>query len=337
MAELFRKNGGRSNALRTGPVVTRPEPRIVLDPEVERRLAGIRFHFPESMAGRLTGVHRSAQPGVSVEFSDHKEYSPGDDIRQLNWKVYARSDKFYVRQFAKDTHAAVCLVLDCSGSMFYRSEAVRVTKAEHAAGLALALCYLFLRQNDSVGLLAVRGSHMTDFVPPRSHASQLVTVQEHLDAAVTGKAASSDHHEGPTSLAEGLEFLVSRRTRRSAVIVLSDLFMELEEFLPYLRYLVAGGSHVWLVQVLDPSELDLHPGKSERTFPFQGAVFFRSAETGHGILMDARLARADYLARFNAYQDDLRERCAEAGIEFSPCNTDTAPSEFILEHLTRRR
>jgi uncharacterized protein (DUF58 family) len=337
LAEPIRRNGSSGKLPPAGREAAPPEPLIVLDPEVERRLAGIRFHFPESMDGRLTGVHRSAQPGVSVEFSDHKEYSPGDDIRHLNWKVYARSDKFYVRQFAKDTHATVCLVLDCSGSMFYRSQTVERSKAEHAAGLALALCYLFLRQNDSVGLLSVRGHRLTDFVPPRSHASQLVTVQEHLDRAVTGKAASPDHNEGPTSLAEGLEFLVSRRTRRSAVIVLSDLFMDTPEFLPYLRYLKSGGSHVWLVQVLDPAELDLHPGKTERTFPFQGAMFFRSVETGHGILMDARLARADYLARFKAFQDDLHERCAEAGIELSQCNTDTAPAEFILEHLKRRR
>lgn len=288
------------------------------------------------MDGRLTGVHRSAQPGVSVEFSDHKEYSPGDDIRRLNWKVLARSDKFYVRQFAKDTHANVCLVLDRSGSMDYRSGLSPDTKSIYASRLALILSYLFLRQNDAVGLLAVRGKHIETFVPPRSHPSHLLNLQDYLESDAR-QHRSRGGHEGPTSLAEGLEFLISGRVARSAVIVVSDLFVKPEELFPHLAYLKSSGNFVSLIQVLDPSEFDFDQTDRPRTFPFQGSMRFRSNETGHGIMMDSRLARPEYIRKFTAYLEETQHRCAEYGIGLSRCNTDDDPVKFILEVLSRQR
>jgi len=313
---------------------SRSEP--LLSPEIERRLTGIRFNFAHFMDGRLTGVHRSAQPGVSVEFSDHKEYSPGDDIRRLNWKLLARSDKFYVRQFAKDTHANVCLVLDRSGSMDYHSDLAQDTKVRYASRLALILSYLFLRQNDAVGLLAVRGRHMETFVPPRSHPSHLLNIQDYLEDEDRHER-TRERQEGPTSLAEGLEYLISGRVARSAVIVLSDLFVKQEELFPYLAYLKSSGNFVSLIQVLDPAEYDFGGEGKPRTFPFQGSMLFRSNETGHGIMMDSRLARPEYVRKFSRFLDGTRHRCAEYGIGLSQCNTDDDPVKFILEVLSRQR
>ncbi len=311
-------------------------PERLLVPDMERRLTGLRFRFTQSVDGRLTGIHRSAQPGISVEFSDHKEYSPGDDIRHLNWKVYASSDKFYVRQFAKDTHANVYLVIDLSRSMAYRSEEGPESKAVLAARLAVCLASIFLRQNDAVGLLTVRGEHLEQVMPPRSHASQLLAIEESLTHALGAQGRAG--HEGPTSLVEALEYLIiSKRLARSAVILISDFFFDPDPFFPYLTYLKARGNFVWMLQVLDPAEFDLRIGGRSRTFPFSGTRVFRSNETGQGVLMESDLARPDYVAKFKDFLQELLARCAEAGIEWSGCNTDRAVVDFLVDFLLGRK
>lgn len=311
-------------------------PASLLTPDMERRLAGLRFNIPYSMDGRLAGVHRSAQPGVSVEFADHKEYSPGDDIRHLDWKAYARFDRFYVRQFTRDTHANVYLVLDSSGSMDYTSGYAADTKLHYSVKLAAILSYLFLRQNDAVGLLTVRGRKLTHFLPARSHPSHLMAVQEQL-ARVLSPDSREEGHEGPTSPADAMEFLVARRLIRNAVIVLSDFFYDAEELFPYLAYLKATGNFCWLIQVLDPAEFDVGAPGPGRTFPFEGTTVFRSNETGHGIMMDPKLARQDYISRFAEFMRGLDDLCAEGGIELSRGNSDLDPVEFVLKYLLERR
>ena len=315
-----------------GPTV----PARLLTPDVESRLTALRFLFSRTVDGRLTGVHRSAQPGVSVEFSDHKEYSPGDDIRRLNWKVYARSDKFYVRQFAKDTHANVYLLLDLSGSMRYGSSEAPFSKAVSAARLAVSLTSIFLRQNDAVGLLTIRGDKLEQIVPARSHASQLVAVEETLQQALADPG--KHHHEGPTSLIPALEYLIiSKRLARGAVFILSDFFVDLDSLFPYLNYLKAAGNYVWLVHLLDPAEFDFATTGKTRTFPFAGTRVFRSNETGLGVLMESELARPDYVSRFRSYLDSLHQRCAENALDWSGCNSDRDPVEFLVEYLQERK
>jgi uncharacterized protein (DUF58 family) len=319
-----------------GPGGENTRPGRLLTPDIEQRLTALRFHFSRPVDGRLTGVHRSAQPGISVEFSDHKEYSPGDDIRHLNWKVYARSDKFYVRQFAKDTHANIHLVVDLSDSMTYRSSETDQSKASSAARLAVSLTSIFLRQNDAVGLLTIQGNKLDQIVPPRSHASQLVAVEETLQQALAPRSRRSA--EGPTSMVSALEYLIiSRRLTRSAVIILSDLFVDQDVLFPYLTYLKAGGNFVWLVQVLDPAEFDFAAEGKGRTFPFAGTRVFRSPETGQGVLMESELARPDYVAKFKGFLESLHQRCAENGLEWSGCNSDRDPVEFLVEYLQERK
>lgn len=310
-------------------------PASLLTPEVERKLAGLRFNISYSMDGRLSGVHRSAQTGVSVEFSDHKEYSPGDDIRHLDWKAYARFDRFYVRQFTKDTHANVHLLLDTSGSMDYVSPYSSLTKLSYSARLTAMLAYIFLRQNDAVGLLTIRGQHPVHVLPARSHPSHLIAIQEHLKE-VLANPPQNDGSEGPTSLAEGLEYLVSTRAMRHAVIVISDFFLDMDSLFPYLSYLKSNGNFCWLIHVLDPAEFD-GAGDGRRAFPFEGSMLLRSNETGQGVLMDSKLARADYVSRFRDFLEELDGRSAERGIELSRCNTDVDPVEFIVRFLQESR
>lgn len=310
---------------------------LVLTPEMERKLTGVRFYFPRSMDGRLAGVHHSPQSGASVEFSDHKEYSPGDDIRHVNWKAFGRCDKFYVRQFAKDTHASVYFVLDASLSMQYRSDFAPESKAVFAARLALALSHVFLHQNDAVGLLVVRGRKLTDFVPARSHGSHLLNLRARLRNTMVEVREHPEHHEGLTSLREGLEFLISYRVARAAVVIISDFLIELDELFSYLAYLKGAGNFVWLIQLLDPAEYDMSSPGSDRTFPFEGAVLFKSRETAASVSMDTLLARPHFMARLRSFLDTLENKCAEIGIELRRCNTDMDLVEFLLKHLLERR
>ena len=308
----------------------------LLTPEMERRLSSLRFPMAQFMDGRLTGVHRSAQPGISVEYADHREYAPGDDIRHLDWKACARSEKFHVRQFTRDTHAVVYIVLDTSASMRFGSEAL--TKLQFAARVVSSLAYLFLRQNDAVGLLTTRGGELTGFTPARSHPSHLLTVRETI-GEVLRTDASAGSPEGPTSLVEPLVYLLNKRLGHSGVIVVSDFFVDPGALFPYLAYLRARNNFCWLVQVLDPSEYDLREGPafSDRTFPYDGMMFFRCPENGQGIMMDSKLARPGYVGRFRDYLSDLRRRSSEIRVEYEACNTDGDAVEFILRHLSERR
>lgn len=288
------------------------------------------------MSGRLTGVHRSAQPGISVEFSDHKEYSPGDDIRHLNWKLFARSNKYYVRQFARETHATVRLLVDCSGSMDYRSSFASDTKAFCAARLAALLAYVFLRQKDAVGLLTVSGREHGDYLQPRSHPSHIVPLQEALRRTLPGSSEESGQ-ERATSFSHALEFLIAHKIGHSALIVFSDLFVDPDELFPYLAYLRSGGAFVWLIQLLDPAEWDLSNPAGPRTFPFDGARRFSSRESSIALLMDSALARPAYLARFQRMLQLQQERAAEGGIELSRGNTDEDPVDFLMRYLLERK
>jgi len=163
-----------------------------------------------------------------------------------------------------------------------------------------------------------------------------MAVQEEL-ARVLSSDAREEGHEGPTSPAEAMEFLVARRIIRNAVIVLSDFFYDSDDLFPYLAYLKANGNFCWLIQVLDPAEFDVGGAGRARTFPFEGTTVFRSNETGHGIMMDPKLARQDYISRFADFMKGLDDQCAEGGIELSRGNTDLDPVEFVLKYLLEKR
>lgn len=286
------------------------------------------------MDGRLSGLHYSAQPGASVEFAEHKEYSPGDDLRHMNWKAYARSNKFYVRQFTKETHTSFHIVLDASSSMRFGSGFAPYSKLEYACRLSLALSHVLLHQNDGVGLLALRGGAVRDYVPPRSHPSHLVVLEEALHRL------SKEHHEskaeGWTDFVGAMEFLVGLRLHRSAILLVTDLFTELDPLFPYLAYLASQGNYIWMAHVLDPAEYDSSTPDSSRTLPFDGTLFLRSEETGHSVLMDCRLNRRDYLERFGQYLETVREKCAEARVRYHLANTDVDPVEFLLRSVMER-
>jgi len=321
----------------------KPQPgdleRLYLTPEMEHQLAGLRFPIPVTVEGRLAGVHASPQPGASVEFAEHKEYEPGDDLRHINWKAYARTDEFHIRQFTRDTHAEVYLVLDESGSMDYRSQHAPESKLSFASRLATALAYVFLRQNDSVGLLTLSGRGLTNIVPARSHPSQLINIQAVLSDLFEQHRTRESRVEGASEieLEQGLNFLSSRHLRHSAVIVISDLFMDETMLFRFLSNLRVLSNYCWLIHVLDPAEWDLEKSPASRTFPFDGTILFRSPETGAGLLMDARVGRGAYVTRFSSWLDGLQAKCGELRVKYGTCNTDYEPLHVILQMIADKK
>ncbi len=310
----------------------------LLAADVERRLASVRFPIRTWLDGRLTGVHSSPQPGVSVEFAEHKEYAPGDDLRHLNWKALARSDKYYIRQFTRETHAEAYLVVDDSASMEFGSPHAPESKLLFGIRMAAAIAWVLLHQNDAVGLV---GQRMTkkgvDVVPARSHPSHYLVLQEALSALHSRPSGRHHHQDHSTQLSHAFEFLVARKLRRSAVFVFSDLFVPQESVFPYLAHLRQAGNYCCLIHLLDPAEWDMRTGSELRTFPYDGTLVFKSPETGHGLLLDARASRSAYLQRFSSWMAEVQDRCAEQAIEYSACNTDSDIVELIFRYLQERR
>src|ERR671939_1449021 len=190
------------------------DPKRLLDPETLARLASLKLRVRAITEGVLTGLHKSPHHGQSVEFAEHKEYAPGDDVRRIDWKTYAKFDKYYVKQFEQETNLRAWLVVDASGSMAYRGGDEGLTKHEYASALAASLAYLLVRQGDAAGLVLV-GDKVLRAVPPRSAAQQLPQLVDLLASVAPA---------GPTRLAAAVDHVVEHAPRRGSVLVFSDLF-----------------------------------------------------------------------------------------------------------------
>src|SRR6266511_185078 len=190
-----------------------PDRRSPLDPAVLAKLGNLRLRVRAIAEGVLTGLHRSPHHGQSVEFAEHKEYSPGDDVRRIDWKAYGKFDKYYVKRFEQETNLRAYLVVDASGSMGYRGRPDAMTKLEVASALAASLAFLLFRQQDAAGLVLV-GDEVRGAIPPRASASHLAPLVEALEAATP---------HGPTRLARAVDWIIERAPRRSSVPAFSDL------------------------------------------------------------------------------------------------------------------
>ena len=291
--------------------------RHLLDPAVLAKLQGLKLRVRHVAEGLLSGLHKSPQHGQSVEFAEHKEYAPGDEIRHIDWKAYGKFDRYYVKRFEQETNLRAWLVVDASGSMGYRGAEGRLGKLEYASCLAGTLAYLMVRQQDAVGLLAVAGS-VTRSVPPRAAATHLGALLDTLAALSPG---------GPTRLAAAADWLVERARKRSSVMVFSDLLDPDEHVLKALSQLRRRKHEVTVFHVLDPAEVE---------FPFEDPTLFLSMEDGPGVEAHARDVRQGYLELFSRWLDETRRQCAEADLDYVPCRTDQPLDEVLLPFLARR-
>ena len=262
------------------------------------------------MHGRLQGIHRSAHQGASVEFSEHKEYSPGDELRHVDWRAVARFDHYFVKRFEHETNANSCIVLDGSGSMAYGATD-RLTKYEYGAVLATCLGLLVLRQQDALGAVLFDEELRVE-IPPRSGMAHL----RHLTEAM-------DRHEprGATALEAALDRARFLTGKRGMIFVLSDCFLEPTALGAALSRLNAAGHQITVLQLLDGDELDL---------PFEEPVDFQGLETGHRLLVEPRAIRTHYKAQLDAHLKAVEEVCLAARAQRLIVDTRRAPIEVIM-------
>jgi len=268
--------------------------------------------------GYVAGVHRSPYHGFSIEFAEHREYAPGDDLRYLDWKVFGRTDKFYLKQFEEETNLVCSLVLDTSESMGYRSPAAPMSKLDYARCIAAALAYLVLRQQDSVGLVTfdreVRASLRASSNP--SQWEPLIRVMEESSPREKTAAGAIFHD------------LAERIRRRGIVVVLSDLFDDVDAMLAGLKHFRHRRHEVIVFHVLDPAELE---------FPFDEATRFQGLEGWADLIVEPRALRRAYLDQFERYLRRVQHGCRAAQIDHVLMRTDRSLELALSSYLASRR
>ncbi len=286
-----------------------------LDPEVKRRVANLSFAARKAVDGLLSGVHKSPHRGASVVFVEHREYKPGDDLRLLDWRAYARSDRHQIKRFEQETHLSATLVFDHSGSMAYAGEG-RPSKAEHAATLLGALAFVLSRQGDAPGL-AVIGTRVDARLPARTRPAHLEAILEEL-ATPPMEGEKTDLHAALTEVAE-------RAGRRGLVAVASDLLDFDDRALEPLSYLVGHGHDVVVFQVLDPDEIEL---------PFEDPARFLGMEGEPSLDADPDALREAYTREMGAFLASCRARCMAAGARHVLARTDEPVERTLATVLT---
>lgn len=286
-----------------------------IDPAQLARLGSLPIKARVIVEGALSGLHRASVHGSSVEFAEHKEYSPGDELRHVDWKAYGKLDRYYVKQFEQESQLTVYLVLDASGSMAFAGGGLQ--KLEYA-GLALAaLAYLVIQQGDKVGLVTCGDREIETAVPPRGRSTHLHDLLGVLEQVMT---KGGDGDETPaTALARIAELT---RRRRALIVLASDMFDTDDETLRLLAQLRAQRHDVSVLHVLDPHELE---------FPYDGLTEFQSLETSNKLLVNPAAIRRDYLARMDAFLTKCRGSLAAAGVDYHLVPTDRALERTLLD------
>ena len=318
----------------------------LLTVDMERRLAGLSFPMRHAMRSRVLGQHRSRQAGSSIEFSDHKEYHPGDDLRRVNWKAYGRLDRFYIKQYVQEASASAVTILDTSGSMYVRGGDGEGTdgalKVRYAAVLAGALAYVLLHQGDKVGMLYGVGGGGCERIEPRRHPAHYHRLLGALvDVAQVAAAPGRESVGLPTALGEALRLADLERWHDTTILIFSDFLYPFDELLTRLDRLGSRNNRAYLFHLIHPEEYaptleDSGPDWSRpglETFPYRDVCRFRSPETGVSVMADPRMVRREYMSRFSEFLDDLHGRAAGAGITHVPVSTQEPPDRFLIRYL----
>jgi uncharacterized protein (DUF58 family) len=288
-----------------------------LSAETMRRLDHLLLGSRWTAEGGRAGRHSSVLKGASVEFRDHRDYVQGDSLRHLDWKVFGRSERYYIKQFQEETSLRVHLVLDASASMDFKHSG-KITKFEFARELAAQAAYLANHQQDSVGLI-IYDDEVRRWLPAKGGSRHVRHFLEALGSHQPG---------GRTDTGKALEALAEGMARRGLVLMMSDLLDDPEAVFRALAHFRRRGHDVVLIQVLDPAELDL---------PFDGVSDFIDMETGERLEADAALVRQAYQEAFGAAIDGFRARCGSLRVDFRIATTDRSPSDFLNELLAERK
>ena len=294
-----------------------PSVEQYLKPEVIRQISRLDLRAQFIVKGFLQGLHASPFQGFSVEFSEHRKYTPGDDPQDIDWLVYAKTDKYYVKKFEAETNIIGYLVMDLSRSMgyTYRQE---LTKFEYGICLAAALCYLMIHQQDPVGLITF-DQKVRQSLPPRSKRTQLGHV---LSLLANLKPA------GETDIAKSLTQIAAMLKHRSLLMLFTDLLTDPGPVFHALHRLRHGGHDVILFHILDEAEV---------RFPFDGMIEFEDSESQEKLQIDASSFRADYLSEVQRFCDDYRRECFQSGVDYVQIDTSMQFDKALTEYLISRR
>ncbi len=305
-------------------LATKEELHHYLDPHVLDKIKRLDLRARHVVEGFISGLHKSPFQGFSVEFATHREYVPGDDTRHIDWKVQARTDRLYIKQYEEETNLKATFLVDASESMQFRMpDSDTMTKFDYAATCAASLAYMLQQQQDAVGL-ATFDEDVLEYIPPTNSPSQLKRMVHALSETKT---------RAKTALAPICHKLAEKMARRGMVCLVSDLFVDdLEEVILAMEHFRHAGHEVMLLHIMDDAEL---------TFPFQSVTLFKGLEEMGQETVEPKALREAYLHEVNTFLHEVKRRCAAARIDYRLVNTsehlDAVLSSFLAARLAANR
>ena len=290
--------------------------RKYLKPNIVSKLKTMDLRARFVVEGFIAGLHKSPYHGFSVEFAEHRQYMPGDEIKHIDWKVFGKTDRFYVKQFEEETNLKSYLLLDASASMGYSSNGI--TKLEYGAYLAAALTYLMIKQRDAVGLLTF-DNKIRKYLPPRSIRSYLNLILKELESlqSVNVTDVSNTFHE-----------MAERINRRGLIIVLSDLYDDPDKIMMGLKHFRHKRHEVVVFHILDPYEID---------FSFKRAAVFQDLETGEEISTQPWHIQSEYQKKVQAFIENYKRQCHLNQIDYVLINTSQEFDRALIKYLIKRK
>jgi len=289
-----------------------------LKPEVVSRIKGMELKARLVVEGFMTGLHKSPYHGFSVEFAEHRQYMPGDSIRNIDWKVYAKSDRYYVKEYEEETNLKAYILIDTSASMGYTSDEKRtVNKLEYSSYLAASLAFLMLKQRDSVGIVGFHEQIHT-YIPPKSAGVHLHILLQHLDKLMPSKK---------TNISVALHNMAERIKRRGLIIIMSDLFDDPNRVLAGLKHFRHKKHEIIVFHILDPRERD---------FAFPKEAIFEDLETGERITTSPWQIKSDYQSELDSVFDHFSRECRMSNIDYHLIDTSIPYDRALLAYLIKR-
>ena len=290
--------------------------RKYLDPETVSKLKGMEMRARMVVEGFIAGLHKSPYHGFSVEFAEHRQYMPGDNIRDIDWKVYAKSDRYYIKQYEEETNLKGYLLLDCSASMAYRS-GERISKLDYAGMVSGALSFMMLRQRDAVGLVTF-DEKIRRYIPPRSKSGHLHVVLNEIASQTPSET---------TDISSTLHEMAERIKRRGLVIIMSDLLDEADKIISGLKHCRYNKHDVIVFHILDPRERD---------FAFPREAIFRDMETGEEATTLPYQIKRDFAREVQEFSDEIATACRQSNIDYFPIDTSTPFDRALYAFLSKR-
>jgi uncharacterized protein (DUF58 family) len=286
------------------------------DPKVLAGIANLYLRARWVVEGMLSGIHRSRAKGFSVEFEEHREYSPGDEIRRIDWKALGKFDRYFIKEYEDETNLRAYLLLDASASMNYASDGI--TKFDYACTLTASLAYLILRQQDAAGVVTF-SNRIENFIPPRAKRDYLTQILHALENRGPG---------GETDVGRILDDIAGQIKRRGLIVLVSDLLDEPAAILKGLRQFRFKGNDVIVFHLLDPAELNL---------PFDGNILFEDLEAASlQVITDPRAIRATYQQVVHEFINDMRKQCLDNAIDYQLISTATPLDQALASYLSWR-